>query len=90
MAKKTALLEQMAQNPGGNWQIADILKVAQDEGLECRPPKRGSHYTISSTLLAPILTVPYNRPIKVVYIRQLVSFARAHRAAKLRQQGTTT
>lgn len=37
-------------------------------------PTGGSHYKISCREIAYILTVPAHRPIKPVYIRELVSF----------------
>jgi predicted RNA binding protein YcfA (HicA-like mRNA interferase family) len=34
----------------------------------------GSHYKIAHPAIAQILTVPFKRPIKPVYIRKLVAF----------------
>lgn len=80
MARKKPLLDRMHDNPRGNWIIADIEKLCQEIGLECQPPRSGSHYKVISPNLADILTVPAHRPIKPVYIRMLVSYAKAHAA----------
>jgi hypothetical protein len=72
------LLEQMRRNPSGDWRIADIEKLCRSVGAICAPPKGGgSHYKISHGSQAAILTIPYRRPIKPVYIRKLVGFIEA-------------
>ncbi|GGK18262.1 HicA-related toxin-antitoxin protein [Salinarimonas ramus] len=71
-------LEKMRTNPRNDWTIEDIVKVCRDLGMNCHRPSSGSHYTVSSGFLVGALTVPYKRPIKPVYIRQLVSLADAH------------
>jgi predicted RNA binding protein YcfA (HicA-like mRNA interferase family) len=61
----------MRSNPQG-WTIADVERVCAHLGLACTPPKRGSHYKISHPELPEILTVPFKRPIKPVYVRELL------------------
>lgn len=78
MAPKTGILEQMRSNPKRDWTIKDIERVCRQHGLELLPPRKGSHYKVSSKHLRDILTVPAHRPIKVVYIRNLVSYVDAH------------
>ena len=67
------LLERMRRNPVGDWTIADVEAVCGAYGFACVPPSGGgSHYKVSHPALAEILTVPYRRPIRPVYIRKLV------------------
>jgi hypothetical protein len=66
------LLDRMRRNPQGDWTINDVERVCREHGLTCLPPKRGSHYKIIRPGFAPILTIPFKRPIKPVYIRRLV------------------
>jgi len=71
-------LDDIKANPRGDWTIADIKAACKQLGLECTPPTRGSHHKVSSARLMGHLTVPYNRPIKVIYIRQFIALAEAH------------
>lgn len=82
MAKKKSLLDQMGDNPTGDWSIKDVKTLCNQVGLSLKPPSNGSHYKVSSDILHGMPTVPSKRPIKPVYIRQLVSFAKAHIAAR--------
>jgi len=65
------LLEQMRANPR-DWRIADVERLCVTYGLACTPPRKGSHCKVSHRTLAAILTIPAHRPIKPVYIRELV------------------
>jgi len=65
------LLAAMRANPRG-WRIADIERVCRQGGLTCSPPTSGSHYKISHPQVAEILTMPFKRPIKPVYVRALI------------------
>lgn len=68
-------LEQMRRNPHGNWTIDDVMSVCREAGVECRPPRAGgSHYKVYHRTVQEILTVPFKRPIKPIYIRKLVAF----------------
>lgn len=68
-------LDAMRANPKGNWKIADIEALCHEFGVSCRPPSGGgSHYRVYHPKISRKLTVPFKRPIKAVYIRQLVSF----------------
>lgn len=79
MAKKQPLLEKMRSNPRNNWKAADVEKLVNQAGLTLRTGKSGSHLMIvSSPHFDFHLTVPFKRPIKPVYIRQLVSLADDH------------
>lgn len=66
------LLDEMRRNPQGNWTIKDVETVCSQNGLNFSPPKRGSHFKVSKPGHRIILTVPFNRPIKPVYIRRLI------------------
>jgi hypothetical protein len=65
-------LERMRSNPR-DWTIADIEAVCREYGIECTPSRSGSsHYKLKHARIREILTVPFKRPIKPVYIRRLV------------------
>ena len=72
------LLERMRANPR-DWRIDDVARLCRQQGLTCTPPRKGSHYKVRHEALADILTVPAHRPIKAVYIRELVRMADALR-----------
>jgi hypothetical protein len=72
------LLERMRANPH-DWRIADIVAMCRSYGVDCAPPRSGSHYKIKHVGMAAILTIPAHRPIKPVYIRELVRFIDAIR-----------
>ena len=61
-------------SPKNNWGINDLEAVcARIGGLTLSPPTRGTHYKLSHSDVADILTIPANRPIKPVYIKRFVS-----------------
>ena len=67
------LLERMRRNLAADWTIRDIEAVCRAYNVRCAPPSGGgSHYKISHPSRREILTVPFRRPIKPVYIRKLV------------------
>lgn len=74
MARADKRLEDMRANPKGGWTIDDVRVVCEAHGVILRKPKRGSHYKVTHERQSDILTVPYDRPIKPVYIRRLVEF----------------
>lgn len=68
-------LEDMRNNPRGDWRIEDIEAVCREYGVLCSAPRGGgSQYKIAHPRMAEKLTIPYKRPIKPVYIRKLVAF----------------
>jgi hypothetical protein len=67
------LLDRMRRNPT-DWRIEDVATVCAAFGLACTPPRKGSHYKIKHERQAEILTIPAHRPIKPVYIVELVRF----------------
>ena len=71
----TDLFDRMRQNPQGDWTITDVEKLCRAYDVRCEPPRGGgSHYKIYHQEMADILTVPFKRPIKAVYIRKLIAF----------------
>lgn len=73
MAAADKLLERMRANPR-DWRIEDVARVCQAAGAACTAPRGGSHYKVKHPAMAAILTIPARRPIKPVYIRDLVRF----------------
>lgn len=84
-AKQEKILQAMRDNPK-DWTISDVERVGRAFGLSVRPPKRGSHYTVSSPHSTQIVTVPHKRPIKSVYIKKFVALVVAHRASQEKQK----
>lgn len=72
------LLDRMREMPR-NWRMADIETVCRAFGVACTPPRKGSHYKVKHASVPLILTRPAHRPIKPVYIRELVKFIDAVR-----------
>jgi hypothetical protein len=73
-------LDRMRSSPTSDWSIADVERVCEAYGVRCAPPYGGgSHYKVSHGSQREILTVPFRRPIKPVYIRKLVRFIEAVR-----------
>ncbi len=67
------LLERMRRNPR-DWRIGDVVAVCEAFGLTCTAPRKGSHYKVKHEGQVEILTVPAHRPIKPIYIVDLVQF----------------
>ena len=78
MVKKKDLLEKMRANPADDWTIANIETLCAKVGLEVRKPSGSSHYVVTSPYLRDAQTIPFKRPIKSLYIKQLVSYCDAH------------
>ena len=75
-------LQAMRRNAGGDWTIADVEALCREYGLNCLANRAGgSHYKISHPSQREILTVPFKRPIKAIYIRRLVAFVDAVRTS---------
>ncbi|MDQ4059568.1 MAG: type II toxin-antitoxin system HicA family toxin [Pseudomonadota bacterium] len=66
-----------AAQPCGDWTIKDVETLCREHGLSLLPPSRGSHYKVGHPSMSEILTIPFARPTKPVYIRHLVKFALA-------------
>jgi hypothetical protein len=73
MPRGEKLLERMRNNPR-DWRIEDVQVVCAAFGVACAAPRKGSHYKVKHESQAEMLTVPARRPIKPVYIADLVGF----------------
>jgi hypothetical protein len=74
------LLDWLRTSPKSDWSISDVERVCRAFGVRCAPPLGGgSHYKVSHASQREILTVPFRRPIKSVYVRKLVGFIDAVR-----------
>jgi len=80
MANPEKLLTQMRNNPR-DWRIEDIITVCMAFGIECTPPRNGSHYKVKHAKRIEIMTIPAHRPIKPIYIRELIKFIDAVQGA---------
>jgi predicted RNA binding protein YcfA (HicA-like mRNA interferase family) len=80
MVQGSKLLDRMRANPS-DWRIEDVASVCATAGIACSAPRKGSHYKVKHHRMADILTIPANRPIKPVYIRELVRFVDAVRGS---------
>lgn len=68
-------LESMRANPKAGWRISDVEAVCRHHGVLCAPARGGSsHYKVSHPGMMAKLSIPFARPIKPVYILQLVVF----------------
>jgi hypothetical protein len=68
-------LDRMRRNPAADWNIGDVEAVCREFSVECSPSRSGSsHYKVKHRSVPEVLTVPFKRPIKPVYIRKLVAF----------------
>ena len=67
-------LEAMRANPQAGWRISDVEQVCR-HGVLCEPSRGGSsHYKVAHPSIRRKLSIPFARPIKPVYIRDLVRF----------------
>lgn len=81
MANAAKLLDQMRTNPR-DWRIEDIATVCEAFGIACTAPRKGSHYKVKHSDVREILTIPSHRPVKPVYIRDLIKFIDALNGAQ--------
>lgn len=68
-------LEAMRANPRAGWRISDVEQLCRQHGVLCESSRGGSsHYKVAHPLIRRKLSIPFARPIKPVYIRDLVRF----------------
>ena len=84
VARGEKLLERMRANPR-DWRIEDVKTLCAAFELELDSPPGGSHYGVKHLSQRNRITVPFRRPIKAVYIRELVRYVDAVRAAREEQ-----
>jgi predicted RNA binding protein YcfA (HicA-like mRNA interferase family) len=70
MSKAERILEKMRRNPR-DWRIESLEVVARRFGIVVRR-RGGSHVVFSHPGSRIVVTVPAHRPIKPVYVRQLI------------------
>ena len=70
----------MRTNPR-DWRIEDVAAVGRANGVDCTPPRNGSHFKVKHVDVSEILTIPAGRPIKPISIRELVRFVDGVRKA---------
>ena len=75
MTQAAKQLERMRANPAGDWTIDDVRRLCESVGLLIEAPRRGSHFTIRTPDRIGFAVVPSRRPIKPVYIREVVKLA---------------
>lgn len=71
MGKSDKLLERMRRNPR-DWRIEELEAIAQRYGMTVRRGG-GSHAVFSHPASTIVVTVPAHRPVKPVYVKQLVA-----------------
>ena len=77
------ILQRMRSNPSLDWSVSQCrqgVPRVRDPGV-LPLGHGGSHFKVSHPSQREILTVPFRRPIKPVYIRKLVRFIDAVRDA---------
>jgi hypothetical protein len=68
----------MRRNPKSDWKIADVESLCREFEMYCMPVTReGSNYKVGHAKMSTKLTIPFKRPIKAVYIKNLVRFVDA-------------
>ena len=72
MGKSDRQLLQMKNNPQDNWRIDALKAIARRHGIEWRQP--GSSHVTFRRADGGKLTVPAQRPIKPIYIKQFIKF----------------
>ena len=65
-------LDRMRANPKADWRIEDVAKACREVGAQFIEPKSGSHYKVRDPHSGRKLPIPARKPIKPVYIVQLV------------------
>lgn len=70
MGQLDKLIAKMRNNPL-NWKRDDVERITNYYGFRKRLAS-GSHVTFEHPLLADILTIPAHKPIKPIYIKNLL------------------
>lgn len=71
MSKSEKLIEQMRANPG-DWRMESLQTIARRYGLEVRKTG-GSHFVFLHPDSEVAISIPFNRPIKPVYIARFLA-----------------
>ncbi|MEI8295113.1 MAG: hypothetical protein WCG04_01150 [Alphaproteobacteria bacterium] len=70
MGKADKKLQNMKNNPKGDWKISDLQSVASRHGIDYRQP--GTSHVTFSYRNGMMLTVPAHKPIKPIYVKKFV------------------
>jgi predicted RNA binding protein YcfA (HicA-like mRNA interferase family) len=82
MSQFDKLYAQIVNNPK-DVTLNDLDKLLRRYGFNCRQPGKGSsHFTYYHPELPDILTIPKERPIKAVYVKQAITLMQ-----KLKEKG---
>lgn len=82
MTKFDKLYAKIVRNPK-NVNFDELDKLLRRYGFECRQPSKGSsHYNYYHPDLPELITIPYDRPIKAVYVKEAI------KALKKLQEGS--
>jgi hypothetical protein len=77
VGKTDKRLEGMRNNPRSDWKIEDVEALCGTYDIRFAKPNKSSHAKVSDATQEEILTIPFNRPIKPVYIKKPVKFVDA-------------
>ncbi|MBZ4687475.1 MAG: hypothetical protein PWQ96_2388 [Clostridia bacterium] len=73
MTKLDKLYKKIVNNPK-DINFKDLDKLLKQHGFECRQPGKGSsHFHYYHPKLTEILTIPYARPIKAIYVKRAIA-----------------
>ncbi|MDR2884373.1 MAG: hypothetical protein LBV09_04635 [Deferribacteraceae bacterium] len=72
MSKRDKLLNQMRNNPKGDWKIDTLKSIADYYGIEYSD--NGSSHVVFRSPIGEHLTVPARKPIKPIYITLFIDF----------------
>lgn len=73
LTKISKLYAQITNNPK-NVKFESLDKLLSQNGFICRQPSGGSsHFNYYHPELPDILTIPYARPIKAIYVKQAIA-----------------
>jgi len=73
LSKFEKLYNKIASNPK-NVDFESLNKLLLRYGFKCKKPKSGtSHYNYYHEKLPDILTIPFDRPVKSVYVKKAIA-----------------
>lgn len=76
MTKLDKLYAQIVNNPK-NVKFENLDKLLKKYGFDCRQPKKGSsHYNYYHHDLPELITIPYAKPIKAIYVKRVIAAIR--------------
>ena len=70
MSKKDKLIEAIKNNPK-NIRFEKLRKILENIGYKANKKSSGSHYVFTKEDSIS-LTIPYKRPVKITYVKQVI------------------